>query len=154
MQKYVEKSLMVTLKYNFNRWQVCVDNLINRENFLKHVMGKSRRLMQSLVFARWAEAAYLDDRTACIKRIKEENRAKVDELQLQYLGRNIHQDTRVRLHKERGQMDADIVSINMKTANTVDAIIKRVDDNYSCLRMREILLQWHAWAKRRRNCYK
>jgi hypothetical protein len=51
-------------------------------------------------------------------------------------------------------VDGEIVYINMKAANTVDAIIKRVDDNFSCLRLRDIFLEWHYWAKNRRNCYK
>ena len=154
MQKYTEKSLMVTLRTYFDKWHVTVDNLISRENFVKHVLGKMRRTMHANVFARWKEAAYLDDKIACIRRIKEEHKDKVDALQLAYIRKNEHQETRVRLHRERGQVDGDIVYTNLKTANVVDAIIKRVDDNYSSLKTREILLQWHHWAKNRRNCYK
>jgi hypothetical protein len=45
--------------------------------------------------------AYLDDKVATIRRIKEENKATVDERQLIYLAKNAHQEERVRLHKER-----------------------------------------------------
>jgi hypothetical protein len=59
MQKFIEKCLMGSLKQAFDQWHDTANNMVHRENLLKHCKERLARASTACAFARWKETLSL-----------------------------------------------------------------------------------------------
>jgi hypothetical protein len=145
---------MGSLKQAFEKWHGNVNNMVHRENILRHCKERLSRASVACAFARWKETLSLRLQYETNVFIQDEQKVTADATNLMSINRAKHVKVRDESHRKRAALAVEIDTLNTRSGKVVNSIINKNDVNVFISRKRAILLEWFKYTINRRKCYR